>query len=165
MSLFKNILQRLIPNSTASSPNLTEQLASQVVEAASTEVKKNKLEAAKAAVFLGQLNQMAQDEIKDVRQLKKKHLGHSYGEDDMNNIIVCDDYHNNDVSQQPTSVLAEILRGVVLGLGVSGLIGLGAGAMGLYLATKVPEVKQEIKQDVKPQEFTLEIVPIDNIKK
>lgn len=93
--------------------------------------KQAKIEVAREAILLQQMKALADDEVADVRALKRKHLGEHFGDngrgrgDDLGDFIVCDDY----IRGSPTSQAAGMSRWLVVLLAVLGLLGgTGIGA-------------------------------------
>lgn len=96
--------------------------------------KGSKLELARQAVFLQNLQEIAYDDVKDVRRLKSKHLGPEFamnekggksGEsvDDMG-IIVCDDFHHHHDNNNPSNIPPNSQPSrwpIALGISVAGM--------------------------------------------
>lgn len=117
--------------------------------------KSTKMDLAERAIALGNYKDIAEDDVNDVRKLKAKYLGPEFkmpasnSEEDVGNIVVCDDYHHNDLprasSQREPSRAWPMAGGIVL----AGMIIAGALALPQYMKSKdtpTPEVKPpEIK--------------------
>lgn len=123
MTFWPNSKSGSRPSSAHSSP---PPLQETLDEAAQTLGKTVKVELGRQAVHLQQLQQIAQDEINDVRRLKAKHLGGEWAQaakkaDDVGDMIICDDYHRNDRPVATGSKLVPLV--LAAALGASGLGG------------------------------------------
>lgn len=127
--------------------------------------KQAKLRTALGAVVLQQFQQIAQDEMTDVRRLKAKHLKGEWAADaapsavtDMGNIIICDDYrHNEPPPPRPISREQGGLPGWLVALLVILLVvALALAGIAVYkaFAGPAPSVNTNVREG-----FSLELVP------
>lgn len=95
-----------------------------VQQAADTSLnKRGKLDLAREAVVLGQLREIASDEIRDSRKLKARHLGEHFdcgtGGEDVGDLIIGDDIHfHQPPSAPPPSRAWPMAAGLALGGGL-----------------------------------------------
>lgn len=122
--------------------------------------KAGKIDLAERAVFLDHLKEIAHDDVDSVRRWKKANMKGfedvkgKGGDDDTGNIIVCDDYHNND-PPRPVSSKGSSWP-LALGLTVAGsLIGGGIAAKPVLDYLKTPAVVQQPQQQT-PGNTTIE---------
>lgn len=162
MGLFRRGTGNSASSSNGSARRPPPTLEQSAAEAADQDLAgQSKLQVANQAVILEQLRQIAQDEIRDVRRLKAKHLGEQWAKaaegQDVGDLIICDDYRRNEPHQQPPSPRIWPLIAALLGFGGLGLAGyLGHLALSRPAAV-APAVQQKIENTTKG--FLIELLP------
>lgn len=136
------------------SPSLQKSLE----EAAKAEANKSKVELGQDAVMLRHLQEIARDDVEDVRKLKAKHLGGEWAAsaqgDDVGDIIICDDYRRD--SPRPPKSSSWLKLAALIGLSLLSGAGIGGGLL-TFLGSKAPEVIN--KQST--EGFLLDLVPAE----
>lgn len=141
------------PRSSGKRPELGETLQ----EAAQDLEKLGKLQIGREGIVIRQLKQIAEDEIRDVRQLKARALGGGQTSgggqavDDLGDFIICDDYRRNE-PPPPNPLAGKILAAALM------LAGLAAGGVGgpllvHYLTSSSIVHETTITKKLEPQEF------------
>lgn len=99
--------------------------------------KQTKLQTAHEAVLVRHHQEIASEDVEDVRRLKAKHLGEQWRKADsqanMGDIIVCDDYHHNDQPERNRSNVLRTLAPWLLGVSLAGATGFGIGTLASLL--------------------------------